>query len=64
MTCKHFHQESHIFNKRAKYAIIDQLINTSKSKETFTQRLIERNIFWILKLDTLYPKVFNMKLSK
>ena len=64
MTCKHFHQESHIFNKRAKYAIIDQLINTSKSKETFTQRLIERKIFWILKLDTLYPKVFNMKLSK
>ena len=64
MTCKHFHQESHIFNKRAKYAIIDQLINTSKSKETFTQRLIERKKFWILKLDTLYPKVFNMKLSK
>ena len=31
MACKHFQQESHNFNKHAKFNIIDQLMNTSKS---------------------------------
>ena len=64
MADKHSQQESHNFNKHAEFTIIDQLTNTSKSKETLTQRLIEREHFWILKLDTLYPKGFNMELSK
>ena len=34
MACKHFQQESHNFNKHAKFTIINQLMNTSKSKET------------------------------
>ena len=58
MTCKHFQQESHIFNKRAKYAIINQLINTSKSKETFTQRLIERENFLDSKIRYTISKSF------
>ena len=62
--CLHFQEESHNFNKCVKRTIIDQLKNTSKSKETLTQRLIKREMFWILKLDTLYPKGFNMGLSK
>ena len=60
MIWKHFQQGSHNFNNHAKFTIIDQLTNTSKSKETLTQRLIERENFWILKLDTLYPEGFNM----
>ena len=64
MIWKHFQQGSHNFNNHAKFTIIDQLTNTSKSKETLTQRLIERENFWILKLDTLYPEGFNMRLSK
>ena len=64
MACKHFQQESHNFNKHVKFIIINQLTNTSKSKETLTQRLIERESFWILKLDTLYPKGFNTRHSK
>ena len=64
MGCKHFQRESHNFNKKAKFTIIDQLMNTSLSKETLTQQLIERENFWILKLDTLYPKGSNMGLSK
>ena len=64
MACKHFQQENHNFNKHVKFTIIDLLTNTSKSKETLTQRLIKRENFWILKLDTLYPKSFNMELSK
>ena len=61
---QHFQQENHNFNKHSKFTIIDQLKNTSKSKETLTQRLIERENFWILKLDTLYPKGFNIELKK
>ena len=64
MTCKHFRQESHNFNNHAKFTIIDQLTNTSNSKETLTQWLIERESFCILKLDALYLKGFNMVLSK
>ena len=60
MVSKHFQQESHNVNKHAKFTIIDQLTNTSKSKETLTQWLIEREILSILKLDTLYPKGFKM----
>ena len=64
MASKHFQQESRNFNEHAKSTIIDQLTNTSKSRETLTQRLIKRERFWILKLDTLYPKGFKMVLSK
>ena len=45
MACKHFQQESNNFNKHAKFTIIDQLKNTSKSKETLTKRLIENESF-------------------
>ena len=31
---KQFQQESHNFKKHAQFTIIDQLMNTSKSKET------------------------------
>ena len=64
MACKHFQQENCNFNKHAKFTIIDQLTNTSKSKETPIQQLIERENFWIPKLYTLYPKGFNMEPSK
>ena len=30
MACKHFQQESHNFNKHAKFTIIDQFGNTSQ----------------------------------
>ena len=64
MACKPLQEENHSLNKHGKFTIIYQLTNTSKSKETLTQRLIERENFWILKLDTLYLKGFNMELSK
>ena len=64
VACKYFQQQSHNFNKHAKFTIIDQLTSTSKSKETITQQLIERENFWILKVDTLHQKGFNMGLKK
>ena len=45
MACKHFQQESHIFNKHPKFTIIDQLTNTSKSKETLPSDLSKEKIF-------------------
>ena len=64
MTSKLLQSESHNFNKYARFPINDQLTNTYKFKETLTQRLIQRENFWILKLDTLYPKGFNKGFSK
>ena len=64
MAYKHFQQQGDNFNKHAKFTIIDKLTNTSKSMEILTQRLIERENLWILKLDTLYPKGLNMELTK
>ena len=64
MASKCFQQESHNFSKNVTFTIVEQLTNTSKPKETLIQRLTERENFRILKLDTLYPKSFNMELSK
>ena len=57
IACKHFQQESNNLNKHAKFTFINQLTNTSKSKETFTQLLIKSEDFWILKLDSSSGKV-------
>ena len=64
MACKQFQQESHNFDKHARFSIIAQLTKTSKSKETSTQRLMERENFWILKLDTPHQETFNKGLSQ
>ena len=40
--CWHFQERNHVFNKHAKFIIIDKLTNTPKSKDILCQRLIER----------------------
>ena len=52
-----------VFNKHAKFIIIDKLTNTTKSEDTLRQRLIERENFWIQKLETLHPEGLNQVLS-
>ena len=37
---RHFQERNHIFNKHAKFIIIDKLTNTTKSKDILRQRLI------------------------
>ena len=51
-----------VFKKHAKFIIIDKLTNTTKSEDTLRQRLIERENFWIQKLETLHPKELNQVL--
>ena len=43
--------------------IIDRLTNTNLDKDILRERLIERENFWIQKLEALYPKGLNHKLN-
>ena len=47
LACRHFQERNHVFNKHAKFIIIDKLRNTTKSKGILRQRLVERENFWI-----------------
>ena len=64
LACKHFQTSDHDFNKHAKFTIIDKLTNLNNTKETLRRRLIERENFWIEKLETLFPKGLNQELTK
>lgn len=39
LTCSHFHERNHVFNKRAKFIIVDQLTNNTKSRDILHERL-------------------------
>ena len=56
-------KKQHVFNKNAKFIIIEKLTDTTKSKDILRQRLIERENFWIQMLETLHPKGLNQDLS-
>ena len=59
----HFQKNDHRFNEHARFKTIDRLINTNLDKETLRERLIQRENFWIQKLETIYPKGLNQKLN-
>ena len=60
---KHFLKRGHRFNKDARFTIIDRLTNTHLDKDILRERLIQRENFWIQKLQTLYPKGLNQDLT-
>ena len=64
LACRHVQQQGHNFNNHSKFIIIDELANTSSSKETLRERLLQRENFWIQKLKTLVPYGLNQELSK
>ena len=53
--CKHFHGNGHDFNKHAKFTIIEQIKDFTKTDEERHAILLRRENFWILKLKTLTP---------
>ena len=61
---KHFHKNGYRFNEHARLTIIDRLTNTNLDKEILRERLIQRENFWIQKLETVYPKGLNQELNK
>ena len=62
-SCLHFEKEGYNFVQHTKFFLLEQLIETENiSKATLKFRLKQREDFWILKLDTLTPKVLNQGL--
>ena len=53
---KNFQKRGHRFNEHARFTIIDRLTNTNLDEEILRERLIQRENFWIQKLQALYPK--------
>ena len=60
---KHFQKNGHRFNEHARFTITDKLTNTNLEKEVLSERIIQRENFWIQKLETLYPKGLNEELN-
>ena len=58
---KHFQTPEHIYERDAKFILIEQLKDQSIDKETQTQKA--REIFWIKKLKTLHPYGLNKELN-
>ena len=56
---KNFPKSDHRFNEHARFKIIDRLTNTNLDKEILREHLIQRENFWIQKLEALYLKGLN-----
>ena len=59
----HFLEPGHIFDRDAKFMIIEKIKNTDQSKENLTNLLMRRENFWIKTLETLLPKELNTALN-
>ena len=53
---KHYQKSGHRFNELARFAIIDRLTNINLDKEILRARLIQRENFWMHRLQTKGPK--------
>ena len=58
-----FKKNGHRFNEQATFMITDRLANANLDKEILKERIIQRENFWIQKLETLYQKGLNQELS-
>ena len=52
---RHFQQQGRNCNNHAKFIIINELVNTSSSKDILRKRLIKRENLWIQTRKTLAP---------
>ena len=59
---KHF-SINHVFNRDAKFTIIEQIKDNSKTKEEKRSILLRRENFWIDKMKTLTPLGLNQELN-
>ena len=64
LTSKHFHQQTHNFNKHSKFIIMDKLVNLHGSKKALREMLGAKENFWIQKLKTPVPSELDPELSK
>ena len=61
--CRHFVHDQHIFNKHAKFTLIESITNTSKAKEAISELLKKREDFWIRTLETSHTNRLNHELN-
>ena len=59
---KHF-THGHTFNKEAKFTIIEQIKNSNKSPTETRTIILNRENFWIQRLQTLTPSGLNQELN-
>ena len=64
LACIHFQKSNHIFQKDAKFILIEQITKKYNSIEELRLILKKRENFWILNLRTLYPDGLNQELNK
>lgn len=62
--CRHFNDNQHIFDRDAKFTLIEQLKDTNIEKALITTRLKRRENFWINTLRTLHPYGLNKDLNE
>ena len=61
--CKHFNEQGHIYERDAKFILIEQL-KKDLNKELQSATLKRRENFWINKLKTLHPNGLNQELNQ
>ena len=61
--CKHFNETRHNFNTHARFTLIEQIKDFTKSQDERRAILLRRENFWITKLKTLTPYGYNMELN-
>ena len=59
----HFGQPGHIFERDAKFTIIEKIETSNLEKEEITNLLLRREDFWMKKLQTIQPNGFNQGLN-
>ena len=57
--CRHFTENNHDFNRDAKFTLIEQIHDTTKTHSQRQKIIIERENFWITELKTLAPYGLN-----
>ena len=63
LTCAHFQKSNHIFQRDAKFVLIEQITKKYNAIEELRLILKKRKNFWILNLRTLYPDGLDQELS-
>ena len=61
--CRHFYGNNHDFNKDAKFTIIEQIHDSTKSLKQRQKIILQRENFWITELNTLTPNGLNQELN-
>ena len=59
----HFRQPGHIFERDARFTIIEKIETSKLKKEEITNLLLRREDFWMKKLQTIEPNGFNQGLN-